>query len=857
MKIVRMQTENRTTPLGIDNTKPVFSWNVETDCPNWKQQTYRIVVQNGGAVVWDSGVAASDAMVQVPYAGHPLCAATRYTWTVEVGDGKGTAKQSSWFETGLLDAAAWQGCFIGETEENTFHLYRKEFEVPGPVKQARLYVCGLGQYVGSLNGQPLADTVLDPPWSDYRKTCFYQTYDVTAQLRAGTNAMGFKLGNGMFNLPGGRYVYFERSYGKMKLLVQLNILYTDGSTASVVTDESWQQGRSPIQFCCMYGGEDYDGRLEQPGYTLPGASTAGWEAAHQVKPPQGTLAASPLQPLRIMQRYTPVAVTQKPEGWLYDFGTNFSGWARITLARNGAPEGTAVTMVPGELLGANGLPDQRVTGQGYHWQYLLNGQAQQTFAPDFTYTGFRYLLVSGAAPLGSAGAGQPILQALTGEFIYPDIETEGSFRCSEPLFEKIHQIVCQAILSNTKSYLTDCPHRERLAWMEQTHLIAPGIMYNYGVQSLYEKMEGDILDAQHADGLIPCICPEYVAFGYHRGFVDTPEWGSAGIINPWYAYQRWGNVALLKKSYEGMKKYAAYLAGKTHHGVLHHGLGDWLDIGPNRPWAQNTPVPVTATAIYYYDLCILQKAAAILGKPEEAAAFAAQAAQVYEEFNAQFFDDQTDRYATGSQAAQAISLVTGLVPPAHHAGVVKKLRQDITNRGYAVTAGDVGHPFLITAAIQEGLSDLIYQMTLKTDVPGYGYQVANGATTLTEEWDGPDPKQPHGSQNHLMLGGIEEWFYGGLGGIRLLHSAQPFGTVEIAPFVPADMAHCAAALRHPYGMVRTAWQQEDGMVHYTIEIPPNLTAVLRLEGQPSCRVGSGVWQYTLPRRKEVEDGTVE
>ena len=236
--------------------------------------------------------------------------------------------------------------------------------------------------------------------------------------------------------------------------------------------------------------------------------------------------------------------------------------------------------------------------------------------------------------------------------------------CIRDRFNDIHQIVRQAILSNTKSYFTDCPHREKLGWLEQTHLIGPSIMYNLDVHNLYDKVEGDMADTQWENGLVPDICPEYVTgFGkWHQGFVDSPEWGSACILNPWYVYKRYGDSALLGRYYGNMKRYLDYLGSRTHHEVLHHGLGDWLDIGPCTPHSQNTPVPIVATCIYYYDLKVMKETAVLLGKKEDAAEYEARMERVFREYNLQFLDDQTGRYGNGSQTAQAMSLVAGLVP---------------------------------------------------------------------------------------------------------------------------------------------------------------------------------------------------
>jgi alpha-L-rhamnosidase len=856
MDIIRLRTENRETPYGIQTQQPTFSWNVSTGEKNWKQTAYRIQVWQKEEVLWDSGMVESDRMVQLVYHGKKLISDTRYFWKVSVwgNDGDFAESKQTWFETGLFEENDWKGIYLGETEDHVYHLYRGEFETHKEVIRARMYVSGLGHHICYLNGEQVSDRVLEPGWTDYRKTHFYSVYDITDRILKGKNALGVKLGDGMYNVPTGRYVYYERSYGKSKVNIQLNLTYADGTETFVTTDSSWKMAKSPVLFCTLYGGEDYDGRLEQKGFSRPDyPMDDSWIPAKEVEPPMGKRVAQSIAPMRVMKRYSPVSIQKTGKNtWLYDLGTNFSGWARIRIKRNQAEEGTKIVLTPGEILDKNFVPDQRVTGKGYAWTYYLNSDEIQEFAPDFTYTGFRYVQMTGALPETEVGkTGLPIIEKLTGEFIYPDVEQTGEFSCSNQLFNEIHRIVCQAILSNLKSYTTDCPHRERLPWLEQTHLIASGVMYNYDTENIYEKQEQDMSDSQWENGLVPDICPEYVRFGYHKGFVDSPEWGSASILNPWYLYQRFGNTAVMERYYPMMRRYLDYLTSKTHHRVLHHGLGDWLDIGPNCPASQNTPVPVVATCIYYYDICMMKRMAGFLKKEEEVQELEELRKEVFREYNLQFLDDQTGRYATGSQAAQALSLVVGLVPEEFHQKVVEVLRKDIVNRNYAVTAGDVGHPFLITAALQNGLSDLINEMTNQTEQPGYGYQVMNGATTLTEEWDGPEPGNFHGSQNHFMLGGIEEWFYGGLGGIRMIHGERPFGEVDICPYYPEDMEQCMVKLRHPYGEMKVHWVREEKEILLQVKIPPNVTAHIETGEGIKETVGSGKWSYRIPA-KELE-----
>lgn len=891
MRIYDLKTDNRINNNNIGRKNPVFGWKAEGRERNIRQESYRIRVWrtadgNGGSgeriQVWDSLTVMSSLMANIPYEGEALSSDSRYEWEAELtlrhDGGAETVKGGSWFETGLFNAEDWKGEFIGETRDHVYHLYRKSFVCGGPfpddethggktslsggenycggIKRAKLYICGLGHFECWLNGRRVSDHVLEPGWTDYDKTCFYTAYDVTGLVEEGRNGLVVKLGDGMFNVPGGRYVYYERSYGKCRLLAQLEVTLGDGSRLCVVSDASWKMVPSPVRFCCIYGGEDYDGRLWRPEY-LAGdyVEDARWEQVSCVEPPKGRLAAMPMEPVKVMKTYIPVSVKRTEKGaWLYDLGTNFSGWARIRIHTDGKRAGEKIVLKPGELLKEDGAVNQRVTGEGYAWTYILNEQEEQEFAPDFTYTGFRYVEMTGAVPDNpegrkrneECGGGLPVLTRLQGEFLYPDVEQAGDFQCSNELFNDIHQIVRQAILSNTKSYFTDCPHREKLGWLEETHLIGPSIMYNLDVHNLYAKVEGDMADSQRENGLVADICPEYVTgFGkWHQGFVDSPEWGSACILNPWYVYKRYGDISLISRYYDTMKRYLDYLGGRTHHEILHHGLGDWLDIGPCTPHSQNTPVPVTATCIYYYDLDVMCRAAGLLGKTEDAVRWGKRMEEVFREYNLQFLDNQTGRYANGSQTAQAMSLMVGLAPEEMKEKVKGQLKEDIVKRSYAVTAGDIGHPFLIAALMKYGMTDLLNTMTNITQTPGYGYQVVNGATTLTEEWDGPEPGCPHGSQNHLMLGSIEEWFYGGLGGLELVRDSLPFGEIRIAPRPEKDVEQVSVWVMHPYGKVSVSWRREGDGVVVDAVVPPNVTAHLETpDGRLVGTVGSGSHRY--------------
>lgn len=868
MKIQNMKVEYRHNPMGVDVQRPTFGWNIETRELGWTQQAYQILVadslealaqQTGN--VWDSQKVQGKTMINIPYDGQPLQSDTYYYWMVRVWKDQEASPYSepARFHTGLLDQNQWKGSWIGEIDEQEHHMYRKSFLVQKDVAQATLFISGLGHYEVYINGEKPDDRVLDPGWTTYDKSCLYATYDLTNRLEKGGNAIGVLLGDGMYHVPGksGRYAYFPRSYGFSKVLAQLQITYIDGTQERIVTDESWMRAESPVTYSCIYGGEEYDARLEQAGFSTAGfVEDASWEPAVVVEAPKGKLVSQKTQPLKVMKTYKPTVKLSKPDTYLYDFGKNFSGWVRLTIQLNGNPAGSVIKTKTAELLRPDGVSlDQRVTGRNYGWRYTTNDQEVQVYAPHFTYTGFRWMQLEGAVPaeLADDSTTKPIITEAVGEFIYPDMELAGEFWCSNELFNGIHQIITQAMLSNIKSIFTDCPHREKLGWLEETHLIGPAMMFNYDLHNLYEKVEQDMTEAQHEDGLVADICPEYVTgFGkYHTGFVDSPEWGSACVINPWYLYQKYGDRSIFERYYETMKKYTAYLTGKTHHCVLHHGLGDWLDIGPNVPHSQNTPVPVIATCVYYYDLSIMHRVAGLLGKKEDEAYYEALMIETKKEYNLQFYDDQTDRYATGSQAAQAMSLMVGLVEEEHVEGVLEYMEKDIVKREYATTAGDVGYPFVTAALTTFGKSHVMNEMMNITDKPGYGYQVKCNATTLTEEWDGPDPNRPHGSLNHLMLGSGEEWFYAGLSGIQGMRQGYAFDRLLIKPHFAKGVDQVKTWHKHPYGKIVVEWERQQEKILVSVTLPVGTSGVFVDENsKEETPILSGTTQFVCTSAAE-------
>ena len=580
------------------------------------------------------------------------------------------------------------------------------------------------QYELHLNGGNVTDSVLNPGWTNYRKTVLYNTFDVTRWLRPGTNAFGVLLGNGMYNVPGihGRYTKFVGSFGQPKLILQMHIEYRDGTETILTSDSSWRTASGPITFSSIYGGEDFDARRLQNGWDRPNfVADADWRPALEVAGPDGS-ADSPgrlmsgllIPPMVIAERLIPLRVTQpRPGVIVYDMGKNSSGWPEI-LVRGRA--GDRVRMLPGELLNPDGTVTQASAGAGPDdpvlFDYTLAG-GEERWHPRFTYYGFRYVQVE-TIP-ATAGGPKPTVLSLQTDVVHDDVAVNGHFTSGVPLFNQIHALIDRAILSNLASVITDCPTREKLGWLEQTYLAGSSIMNNYGVLKLYEKIADDIAEAQLANGFVPAIAPEYVAFvdanGDSTNFRDSPEWGSASILSPWEAYQFYGDAEILKDHYDSMVRYAGYLRSKLQDGMLNYGLGDWYDIGPRPPGeAQLTGKGLTATAIYYQDLRTLAAIASLLGKEADAARFGKEAAEVRESFNSHLLHADTATYDRGSQTAQAMPLVLGLVPENLRQAVLENLIKDIRAHGNHVTAGDIGFHYVVRALTDNGRSDVLFDM---------------------------------------------------------------------------------------------------------------------------------------------------
>ena len=909
--------------LVVVEGSPRLGWVMESPENGTRQSAYEIDIREAftGRSVWNSGKVYSSQSQLVSTKGADIRPdnSFNYSWRVRVWDETDTPSEwSSEAKFRAVPERLSSGQWIGAITRQNAHLpegrkfhggelkkpevkaaweavdtlakksicLRRTFQVgdateggtnrkPGKkIVEATAYVCGLGFYEFSLNGKKVGNSEFAPLWSDYDKTVYYNTYDVTEQLRCGENAVGILLGNGFYNVQGGRYRKLQISFGPPTLLFELVINYEDGTCTTVHSDNNWKYDFSPVTFNCIYGGEDYDARREQKGWNQIGFDDSHWRPVVVQEAPKGVLRPQMAAPVKIMERYDIQKVTKLNadqvasasvstkrtvdlSAFVLDMGQNLAGFPEITVR---GKRGQKVTLIVAEALTEEGACNQRQTGRQHYYEYTLKGEGDETWHPRFSYYGFRYVQVEGAVLKGQKNPQKlPVLKNIQSCFVYNSAKKVSTFESSNRIFNAAHRLIEKAVRSNMQSVFTDCPHREKLGWLEQVHLNGPGLLYNYDLTAYAPQIMQNMADAQHSNGAMPTTAPEYVIF---EGpgmdvFAESPEWGGSLVIFPFMYYETYGDDSLIKKYYPNMRRYVDYLKTRADKGILSFGLGDWYDYGDFRAgFSRNTPVPLVATAHYYMTVMYLVQAAKMVGNDFDIRYYTSLAQDIMVAFNKCFLHKDMAQYGTGSQCSNALPLFLQMTQDADEQGnyrpdadlnekVFANLIKDVEAHGNRLTTGDVGNRYLIQTLARNGEHELIYKMFNHEEAPGYGFQLKFGATTLTEQWD---PRQGS-SWNHFMMGQIDEWFFNSLVGIRpSTTTKQGYQKFIIAPQPVGDLKYVKASYETLYGTINVDWTCENGTFTLNVSVPVNTTAVVYLPGGKEPKeIQSGTYQLVCAK----------
>ncbi len=878
-----LQCEYAVDPVGIDARQPRFSWLLQAEERGQSQSAYQILVASSEAKLlagvgdkWDSGRVASAEMAHVDYDGAALESNERCWWAVRVWDGEGRASDFSAaavFSMGLLEASDWQGGWIGAADRTiSAPLLRRELSLDRPIRRATVHMSGLGYGELYVNGSKVGRSVLDPGNTYYNNDqsfalgarVLYVSHDVTELLQPGANVIGVMLGHGWYSAednippsPSHRTPYGDRP----SLLLQGVVEYADGEQVSIVSDGGWKAAPGPITYNDFNNGERYDARLEKAGWDSPGYDDAAWQPAVAVDIPGGALTAQSMPPARVIETRPAVEVTNPSEGvYIFDLGQTITGWCRLRVR---GPSGATVTLRHGTCLYADGTLDARSNlchapeseedsrqgigreGEVHHSarqtdSYTLRGDGVEVWEPRFTLHSFRYVEVTGYP-------GIPDLESLEGRVVHTAVGTGSSFRCSNELFNRIHSNVHWTLRGSFQSISQDAADRsERVAWLGDPGFIAEDYLCNFSSASFWAKWLEDIVDAQKEDGDVPVVAPLHWRTTMDA-YLRWMDWASTYPIFVWQVYRHYGDERVLARHYSSLKRMMAFYGALAEEHIMRHGLGDHMEPqadGSSSFKPLHTPMPLTSTAYFQHCVWILARAARILGEEEDARRYAALAGEIKEAFNREFLDETTNQYGGGSQTANAVALHLDLVPADRVEAVVANLVEDIRVRHNGhLTTGIIGTAALENALPRYGQAEVMAELMAQTTFPSWGEQIAKGATTVWESWNG-DPEDEL-SLNMKMFCSTEVFFFRTLAGIS--PTSPGYRTIEISPNVVGGLTEVEAEVKTQSGSVAVAWRQEAGTLAMQVTVPVNTAAQvsvpkLGLGGVTVSEGGETVWE---------------
>lgn len=869
VSVIEPKTEGLTNPTSLHTGVPCFSWKITSAHNDVRQESYRILVassrsnlNDGTGDLWDSGIVQSGISVLIPYEGRTLGSRAEAWWKVIVNTNKGTDEsEASYFGTSILDpgefTARWIGHDFGDDilDKKTrlaARYLRKEFRLSKKVKEAKLYISGVGLYEAFINGEEIgSDDHLKPTVSDYDKTVYFNTYDVTDVLKKGINTIGVELGTGRFTalrhspVPRDRDGTKQfRHYGVPQLIAQLEVTYSDGSKENIITDGSWKiTNKGPIRLNNLFDGERYDARMELTGWNKNGYDDSNWLDAELTAGPHGTLHPQPNPAIRKMEVLKPAEIIERDGLYYIDMGQNMVGWLKINI--KGQQEGDTLMMRYAEVLQSDttlllaNMRSAEVTDM-----YVAKDSRPIVWKPSFTYHGFRYVEMKGLRK-------KPSPEDFEGHVLYDQMESTSSFECSNDILNKVHENAYRGIRSNYHGMPTDCPQRdERLGWTGDRTTGAYGEGYMFNNSIMYSKWLKDIEDEQKESGSLPDIAPAFWRFYY-----DSITWPGAFVTVADMLYMQFGDSRPIIRHYNAMKKWLRYM--KDTYGdngiITKDRWGDWCMppesqelIHSNDP-SRITESGVLSTAFYHYLMGKMIKFAPIAGHPEDIPYFEAEAAESKEAFNREYFNEKEGTYANNTVTANLLGLFYGIVPEGREQDVFKSIVDKTENdcKGH-VSTGVVGIQQLMRALTEFGNPELALKIASNDTYPSWGYMVNQGATTIWELWNGNTARPDMNSANHVMLlGDLLIWKYEYLAGIRSLEPG--FKKIMLKPYPIKGLDYVNCSYDSVYGTIVSNWKRDGEKFEWTFTIPANTTATVCIptaEGYQNVEYTSGTYSVS-------------
>ncbi|KXS98431.1 hypothetical protein AC578_1772 [Pseudocercospora eumusae] len=865
-------------PLGLNDSHARLSWFLRPGARDEQQSSFRVQASTDKGFnqidLWDSGHIASENL-SVSYAGSSPGTGQRAYWRVQVEDAKRSASSWSdpaWFEV-ALPVHDWKAQWITNNQymanKSSLPVFARKFSLTCPPQHARLHYIGLGTQWAAINGQPVTTEVLQPSYSNMNKTLFFTSYDVTGLLRPGSNVLVVELGKGVYTADlglDGRYTKFKTVAAPLplKLIAQLDVTCSNGQAFTIISDETWlTTTEGPLLEASWYGGEEYDARQNIDSQYLPEADRSGWQPVNLTDAPHAELnprlQSASLPPLEVVEEFPCVEITRTIKGWALDFGQNIAGWYRFNLT---GERGQRIEFRPSERLFANGSADQSTTGQPIFNGYTFAGNDVETHTLRFNYHGFRYLEVLGLR-------NKPDAQNFTALRIRVNASKVGSTETSVALLNNIHSMTDQSIQNQMYSVMTDCPHREKMGWLEQLHIAIDPVFFGYDFRAYGRHLMKQIVDAQNEAGNVPTTAPQLTVFGLYPpyDFDFAPNWGISLILFAWKHYVTYGNIEIISDYYDNMKHYVGYLSSLNESYILTDGLGDWEAVDTS------TPFGLAETAGFVRAVEALVKIARELGNSADLEKYTNLHQDILKAFN-KAYRNQTGSivtYGPGTQAADAITLDIGAVSSDDEEAVYRHLIGSIRDNGTHWTVGEVAlGPLFRVLTSPHGYDYLLDELMAKTDYPSYGYFLEQGATTLPEHWEGYDGT---GSLDHIIFDYGDTWIYG-LAGMKQSQDSVGWRSIDFDPVCVDNVTFASTEYISVRGRVAAKWERNEKTFTYNITVPVGSTGSVALSaalksikldgdgvegqfgvhhaeqigGKTIITIGSGTYFFSMPRK---------
>lgn len=837
--------EHRTDSPFVPVAAPRVTWVTETVTRDWRQAW--VELEADGRVVRLEG----DASALVPWPFPPLAAGEERTLRVRVGGTDGST--SDWsapraVAAGFLPPESWASApLVGlPTPERIGQpaLLRTEFDVHGRVLRAVLHATAHGVSQVEVNGAGVDDATLAPGWTSYQWRVIEDATDVTALLRPGRNAIGVELAAGWYSEAYGFGADARPFYGEQpSAALQLVIRYADGRSETVTTGPGWRaMADGPVRAAGIYSGQHEDARRAMPGWSSPGFDDGSWAPVVVGDPVVPVPRSAP--PVRTVAELPVAAAVVAPSGaTILDFGQNLAGRVRISAS---LPAGTTITLRHAEIVHDGELDRASQRGAAATDVYTADG-GSFVWEPRFTFHGFRYASVEG-------WPGDVPAEAFTAVAVSSDLEPIGGLRTSHPLVDRLHEAIVWSTRSNFVSLPTDCPQRdERLGWTGDISMFAPTATALFDVDGFLASWLADVAIEQRAiGGTVPFLVPDVSRMAVS----PTAAWGDAATIVPWTLYERYGDVGVLDAQYASMTSWVDLLERLAGENRLWEGgfqFADWLDptAPADAPTDAKADKELVATAFLFRSADIVARAAAVLGRDEDAARYRRLAEEVRAAFGREYVSP-SGRLVSDAQTAYALAIVFGLAPDEERRlAMGRRLAKLVRVNGYRIGTGFVGTPFVLEALAVTGQWAAATRLLTATECPSWLYPITMGATTTWEAWDAlrPDgsPSPASTSFNHYAFGAVADWLHRGLAG---LGPGEPgYRVLSIAPVPLPGFDHAEARLRTPYGPAVVGWRRNGERVRVSAVVPPNSCAHVRLpDGSPGFEVGSGEheWTVTVP-----------